>query len=101
MKKVQWMMGVAMVLLMAQAGWATLASSQFKISAQKKTVAKNKSETQQLPRGSTHLEESKVVYQFEIDPKPAFSSFFGNQTSSGWFSVFSINDQPRRLLAEI
>jgi len=66
MKKYQWMMGVAMVLLMAQAGWAAAASSPFKISAQKKTVSKTKSETQQRPRGSTRLEETKVVYQFEI-----------------------------------
>jgi len=66
MKKYQWILGMAMVLVLAQAGWAATTSGSFKITAQKKTISKNKSKTQQLRRGSTRLEQSEIVYQFEI-----------------------------------
>lgn len=66
MKKIQWMLGVAAFLVMAEAGAAAISSSPFKVSASKKTVSKTKSETQQLPRGSTRMEQKEIVYQFEI-----------------------------------
>lgn len=66
MKNIHWMMVVAGVLVLAQTGMAAAASGQFKVSALKKTVAKDQSEAQGLPHGSTRLEEKKIVYQFEI-----------------------------------
>lgn len=66
MKTRQWVVGMAAVLVLAQAVLANPPAGRFKISALKKTVARDKSETQQLPRGTTRMEEKKIVYQFEI-----------------------------------
>ena len=62
----QWMVGAVVVSILAQAVLAATPAGQFKVSALKKTVAKDKSESQQLPRGTTRMEEKKVIYQFEI-----------------------------------
>lgn len=66
MKTFHAMASLAAVLVLAQAAMAAPPSGPFRISALKKTVAKDKSEAQELPRGSTRLEEKKIVYQFEI-----------------------------------
>ena len=66
MKTAQLAAGAAAVLILAQAALTAPPAGQFKVSALKKTVAKDKSETQQLPRGTTRMEEKKIVYQFEI-----------------------------------
>ena len=66
MRTMQWLVGAVLVSILAQAGLAATPTGQFKVSALKKTVAKDKTETQQLPRGTTRMENKKVVYQFEI-----------------------------------
>lgn len=66
MKNRHWLIGVAAVWVLAQTGMAAAPSGPFRISALKKTVAKDQSEAQGLPHGSTRLEEKKIVYQFEI-----------------------------------
>ena len=42
------------------------AAARFDISARQKTVSKEETATQELPRGSTHMEVRKMVYLFEI-----------------------------------
>jgi hypothetical protein len=59
-------LGAAVISVLAQAGMAASPAGQFKISALKKTVAKDQSATQELPRGTTRMEEKKIVYQFEV-----------------------------------
>ena len=58
--------GLAAVYILAQGAAAAPASGAFKVSALKKTVARDKSAAQELPRGTTRMEEKKVIYQFEI-----------------------------------
>lgn len=66
MKTLRAMASLAAVLTLAQTAMAAPPSGPFRISALEKTVAKDKSEAQELPRGSTRLEEKKIVYRFEI-----------------------------------
>ena len=66
MKTRPWAVWAAVFSILVPAGLAAPLAGQFKISALKKTVAKDESATQQLPRGTTRMEEKKVVYRFEI-----------------------------------
>lgn len=61
-----WVGAITAGILLMQPAAGAAPSGQFKISALKKTVAKDQSATQELPRGTTRLEEKKIVYQFEI-----------------------------------
>lgn len=63
MKTRQMMTGAAVGLILAQTAWG---GHPFKVSARKMTVSKDQSAVQQLPRGTTRLEEKEIVYEFEI-----------------------------------
>ena len=61
-----WVGAVAAGILLMQSAPGAAPSGRFRITALKKTVARDQSETQGLPRGSTQLEEKKIIYRFEI-----------------------------------
>ena len=66
MKTIKLLTGICFALALTISALAAGPAGQFKISAQKKTIDKDKSASQELPRGSTRLEQKKIVYQFEI-----------------------------------
>ena len=66
MKTFSFWVGALAAAVLVQAAPAAAPAGPFRVSALKKTVARDQSETQGLPRGSTQLEEKQVVYRFEI-----------------------------------
>ena len=66
MKATTFWVGALAAAILVQAAPAAAPSGAFRVSALKKTVARDQSETQGLPRGSTQLEEKQVIYRFEI-----------------------------------